>query len=115
LVRSSTIRKVISFFLLILVAISVVPKAYFHDAIADHRDSVEICGDNSKAAHLHQNGINCHFDQLVVTSLYHFSVDRVTEPCTVRFNRYHQKPEPFYYLQPSITRESRGPPSPFMI
>jgi hypothetical protein len=115
LMQHSTIRRVISFFLLIVLAISVVPKAYFHDVIANHTDTVQVCSDNTRSVHLHQNGINCHFDQLVVTSLYHYSVDPIAEAYISRFISFHSGPEPIYFLQPSFARESRGPPSPFMI
>jgi hypothetical protein len=111
----STIRRFISFFLLIVLAISVVPKAYFHDVIANHTDTVQVCTDNTRSVHLHQNGMNCHFDQLVVTSLYHFSPDPINEASALPFNSYHSNPGPVFFFQPLTTRDSRGPPSEFKI
>ncbi|HWJ91994.1 MAG TPA: hypothetical protein VNR87_12830 [Flavisolibacter sp.] len=115
MIQNSTIRQLIAFFLLIVLSIGVAPKAYFHDVIAGHTDTVQVCSDNTKSPHLHQSGINCHFDQLVVTSLYHFSVDPISEIFSSPFNTFHQKGEPFYFLRALSSTESRGPPSQHLI
>ena len=108
--ETNTIQKTIAFFLLIVFAISGAPEGYFHDALANHKD-FQACTDNSTAAHFHQAGINCHFDELVVSSLYHFSVEPFGEFSICFFHTKHQPIEASHLLQASISKESRGPPA----
>lgn len=108
--QSVTIRKFISLFLFVVFAISVAPKAYFHDAFANHKDSGQVCTDNNKAAHLHQSGINCGFDQLVVSCLYYFEVEPATDIPVSFFCTPHQRIGTIFFFQPSFSSESRGPP-----
>jgi hypothetical protein len=109
--QNTTIKKLISFSLLVVFAVSTAPKAYFHDVFADHKDSAEACTDHTKTAHLHQNGINCHFDQLVVSSLYHFSLASIPEVNKRFLGAPHEEIQIFYHSGPFNSQESRGPPS----
>jgi hypothetical protein len=66
--QQSVIQKWVASLLLVVFAISITPKAYFHEVIARHKD-VSVCTHPPQAAHcIHKQGFNCHFDDLVVTA-----------------------------------------------
>jgi len=107
--KRTIIRKGIAFFLLLLFLTGSLPKAYFHDLVADHVDKVS-CDQKHTSAVLHKQSINCHFDDLVVTSPFvtpvvsefeaavlHFEKEQFT-----RFNSYQ-----YSFVQHT---DSRGPP-----
>jgi hypothetical protein len=71
--QSPLIRKFISAVLLLVFLLSAAPKAYFHDAVAGHKDQPVSCKHvDRNATCVHESHMNCHFDQLVVTSVFHF-------------------------------------------
>ena len=109
--QKSTIQKFITGFLLVVFSISITPKDFFHQAFANHTDWVGFCSDDLKAPHLHQSGINCHFDELVVTSLYHFVIDPFPEVISRFFNKQLPHFEASCLLQSFPLKENRGPPS----
>jgi hypothetical protein len=79
------IQRTIAFFLLIVFTISMAPKTYFHGLLAGHKD-ISYCSEVHKASScLHQQGIQCHFDDLVVSSAY-----------TLQFNPIVFTPEVIY-------------------
>ncbi|MDQ6610192.1 MAG: hypothetical protein M3Y85_10270 [Bacteroidota bacterium] len=65
--QKPTIQKILASFLLLLLSISITPKSFFHDLIADHKDGSYCNHPIDTSSHLHQQGFNCHFDDLVVT------------------------------------------------
>ncbi|MEO6068937.1 MAG: hypothetical protein ABIN57_02125 [Chitinophagaceae bacterium] len=65
--KIETIQKRIAFLLLIIFTISIAPRVYFHDALAHHKDASP-CHHVANSYCLHQQGFNCHFDDLVVSS-----------------------------------------------
>ena len=93
-----------------LFTISIAPKIYFHNLIADHKD-VASCSQLHKTAVLHVQGYNCHFDDLVVTTPYLLQAD---EPVLLS-NLFFEKIQPVFssVFLPSFSqhKENRGPPS----
>lgn len=53
--------------MLLVFAISVMPKTYFHELLAGHKDGGCV-HPPTKAPCAHQQAFNCHFDDLVVTA-----------------------------------------------
>jgi hypothetical protein len=108
--RETTIKKISAIFLLLVFAVSTAPKIYFHDLIADHKD-FSTCHEVHKLPVLHQEGYNCHFDDLVVTAPYVL----LTEQPVVFTNFYFEKKRPSFcssFLLPFFQhKENRGPPS----
>jgi hypothetical protein len=66
-----SVQKIFAFFLLLIFTFSFTPKIYFHDAIANHKDTVFSC-DHTKNVKdcIHQKGYNCQVDDLVVKIPY---------------------------------------------
>jgi len=105
-----TIQKFAALFLLLVFFISSAPKAYFHDLVADHKDFSD-CQQPHHSTVLHQQGLNCHFDDLVVTSPF---VTLIEQPVP-SFDFYFEKKQPAFYsllLSSALQhKENRGPPS----
>jgi hypothetical protein len=95
--------------MLLLFAISIVPKAYFHDLIADHKD-VSFCSEAHKTPCAHKQGYNCHFDDLVVHQPFLFPEKQSPLPLTVYFKpdltQFYQSSQQAFFFH----IESRGPP-----
>jgi len=107
----ATIQKVIACFLLVVFAISAAPKAYFHDAFANHQDTYQACTDKLKDAHFHPRGINCHFDQLVVSCLFHFAGESFNHLAIRFFNSNQPHQLAVHSFQPVFSKVNRGPPA----
>jgi hypothetical protein len=109
LAQKEIIRKSISVLLLLLFLISIAPKAFFHDLVANHKDLPD-CRQVHQSTVLHQQTFNCHFDDLVATSPFVFS----NEPIVIISAHYFiDKQASFYssHLQAFFQhKESRGPP-----
>jgi hypothetical protein len=108
--QRSTIQKIIAGFLLMLFTISIAPKIYFHNLVADHKD-VAGCGQLHKTAVLHLQGFNCHFDDLVVTAPY---LSQTEEPVLLVHLVFEKKQPVFssvFLSSFSQHKENRGPPS----
>lgn len=51
------------------------PRQFFHETLASHRDSVTSCNHAQKAMGcIHQVNFNCHYDNLVVNTAYEAEV-----------------------------------------
>lgn len=110
--HNQTIRKIISSLLLLIFVICMAPKSYFHDALAQHKDRVTVCTHPvTSAPCLHQAAIDCHFDLLVITSLYVFTAEMPVHclqhgnPPLICAATYH------YSILRCDSKESRGPPA----
>jgi hypothetical protein len=86
------------------------PKTYFHALLASHRD-VSYCKEENKATHcLHQQPINCHFDDLVVTSAFVIE-DEVVQGLLSVFHNDHASSFLFSHTKEIVlVKEGRGPP-----
>ncbi|HWJ25628.1 MAG TPA: hypothetical protein VNS32_03740 [Flavisolibacter sp.] len=107
--KNNTIRKLLAIILLMLFAISAVPKAYFHDLIADHKD-VSFCSEVHKTPCAHKQGYNCHFDDLVVHQPFLLPDDQPVARLRVFSSLdlpqlYTSSTQAFFFHT-----ESRGPP-----
>lgn len=68
---AANIQKLYAFCFLLLFAISITPKIYFHDVVADHKDVPATCTHSEKPkACLHQQGYNCELNDPVISSPY---------------------------------------------
>ena len=60
-----------SWVVLFVFTISILPKSYFHDILAGHTDTLIHCElQEEKKECIHPEGFNCRFDDLVVTAQY---------------------------------------------
>lgn len=111
LTQKSTIQKFITGFLLVVFTVSIAPKDLFHHAFAGHNDWEGFCSDDLKSPHLHQSGTDCDFDDLVVTALYHFSIDSFSAVSFQHYQERHPHLEASCLLQTFPLKENRGPPA----
>jgi hypothetical protein len=107
--RKTAIQKTIAIVLILVFAVSVAPKAWFHDLVADHKDLPD-CRQLHHSKVFHYQGFNCHFDDLVVTAPFVSSGEQAPLFTGLQPN----KEQPVSYTSPlqalSQTKESRGPP-----
>jgi hypothetical protein len=91
-------------------SISIAPKVFFHDALANHRDKLT-CQHPGNNYCLHQQGFNCHFDDLVVTAPYlhqqNTSIDFTAHYSSVESASYYEL-QLQHHIQQNVTR---GPPN----
>lgn len=103
------IQKLKAAFLLLVFAISITPKTFFHDLIANHKD-FSTCKQVHTTAVLHTQGYNCHFDDLVVSMPF---LQQPALPVIHLTISYQEKKivanTPFLSFF-SQHKESRGPP-----
>ena len=103
------IRKWMAGLLLMLLCISMAPKAFFHDLVANHRDE-QGCHQRHTTSVLHQQELNCHFDNLVV----HVPFVRPPNPAYAFYSPSYCSYYTDYYVFhfPGVLKhsESRGPP-----
>jgi hypothetical protein len=105
-----TIQKIAAIFLILMFTVSIAPRSYFHDLVADHKDFSD-CRQSHHSTVLHQQGLNCHFDDLVVSAPF---LSWVEQPVVLIDFCLGEKQSAFYssllssFLQ---HKESRGPPS----
>jgi hypothetical protein len=106
----SAIQKSAAFFLMLLFLISIAPKAYFHDLVADHKDFSD-CHQIHHSNVLHQQAVSCHFDDVVVSAPFLLQKEQLILPGSFDFEIEQAV---FYSSYISLFfqhKESRGPPS----
>jgi hypothetical protein len=110
LAQKATIQKCAAVLLLLVFLISIAPKAFFHDVVANHKDLPD-CRQFHHSTVLHQQAFDCHFDHLVATDAF----ELLTEPAVVLTVYYFDNQANSFYhshLQAFFQhKESRGPPS----
>jgi hypothetical protein len=87
------------------------PRQFFHEALACHRDTVTNCNHSQKASGcFHQVNYNCHFDNLVINSVYFavsFSTPQLVKEFTAEYySRFNTPGNPPY----PGNKENKGPP-----
>jgi hypothetical protein len=110
--KGKIIEKVVALCFVVLFSISITPKIYFHDVIANHKDNSVSCDHALKTkACIHQTGFNCQVDELVVSAPY------LVLPVITSLLVYSDHPH-FCIVEISSFKqycfkqnESRGPPS----
>jgi hypothetical protein len=105
-----TIQKFAALFLLLVFFISSAPKAYFHDLVADHKDFSD-CQQPHHSTVLHQQGLNCHFDDLVVTSAFVLLVEQQVSLLDLCFEKKQRAYHSLLLSSALQHKENRGPPS----
>ena len=109
--NGKTIQKIYSFFLLVVFALSVTPKIYFHDVIANHKDAAASCDRPQQVkACIHQAGFNCHVDELVVTSAYLIIENIRSLLIASHFPEFNSTYQFLLSCNCLLNNESRGPP-----
>jgi hypothetical protein len=92
-----------------LLLISVAPKSFFHDLIANHKDDFSCAHKNTTC--LHELKKNCHFNDWVVNGPYWSAPECPYFPAiptaTVCCRCLEEDP----FLSTISTTESRGPPA----
>jgi hypothetical protein len=110
LFKNQTIKKHIAVLLLLVFAVGIAPKAYFHDLLANHKDGSS-CKLTHRSATIHRQSFNCHFDDLVVSAPFVFQADQAITPLhdfyVKQFGKIYAST-----FQSFIQHEgNRGPPS----
>ena len=103
------IQKFIAALLALVFLISIVPKTYFHDLIAHHKD-ISNCKQVHHKPILHQQGFNCHFDDLVVTLPFVLSAPFSYHQIEIFPEKQKQYFTIHFYSQHHFFSELRGPP-----
>jgi len=71
LFQSGIIKKITAVLFLTAFVLGNMPRQFFHEALANHRDTVSDCNHAQKAMGcIHQVNFNCHYDTLVVNTVY---------------------------------------------
>lgn len=95
--------------MLLIFSLSITPKKYFHDLIADHTDSYNV--NFSGKATVGKTGYSCDCEDLVVsTPFIEPGIGSVCLPQPV-FCMHIASPYFFQFLSAHTAKESRGPPS----
>ncbi|HUC82739.1 MAG TPA: hypothetical protein VMR70_17655 [Flavisolibacter sp.] len=105
------IQKLLAYILLVCLTIGFIPQRYFHDVIADHRDTVTCEHPDPSLPCVHQKGFNCGFNDLVVSAPFVSQVAGFVLAKPDHFSYYNSRYQ-LVHLQYCCTgKESRGPPS----
>lgn len=103
--------------MLLLFAFSITPKKSIHDLVANHHDTRIVTYDASNdfastdTKQIHQSGINCKCDQLIVESPFSCATQSVSFLVEVFQNEVYQKPSHVSFSAPILQIGLRGPPS----
>jgi hypothetical protein len=108
--QTTTIQRAKAIFLLLLLAVGIAPKAFFHDLIANHKD-LPSCNQHHKTAVFHYQEYNCHFDDLVVTTPYLFENEQPVAFIQFYFEGKQSSSYSFHLPHFSQHKENRGPPT----
>lgn len=82
-------------------------KNFLHDLFADH---IDFYGTVSSEDLVSQNGINCHFDDLVVTASYTASSTLPIIHHKPNFQQHTIPPYNLFYYSFNTPKDLRGPP-----
>jgi hypothetical protein len=87
------------------------PRQFFHETLASHRDTVSNCNHAQKAMGcIHQVNFNCHYDNLVVNTVYDADYLYSITPSKVVANEYYS----LFLISRNSThpgnKENKGPP-----
>jgi hypothetical protein len=108
--KQTIIRKSLACVLLLLFVMSSLPKAYFHDLVADHVDMAS-CDQKHSQAVLHKQSVNCHFDDLVVTIPFVSPAIQDFEAANFHFEKKAAVAIACYHYSFIQHKENRGPPT----
>jgi hypothetical protein len=90
--------------------VSAMPKAFIHDLVAQHKDTISCTHGPVKTNCMHIQGINCHFDELVVTIPFIYEkCETVVIPYQGHIRSYHSFQSSFIET-PFLSDAGRSPP-----
>lgn len=108
---TDSIQKRLAFFLLVVFAVSITPKVFFHEALAHHKDGVACQHPDEKLPCIHRPAYHCAFDDLVVTAPYLATRAEAVVVCPVYFIPYVSLKQPNILTTHCLHTEGRGPPA----
>jgi hypothetical protein len=109
--QQSVIQKWVASLLLVVFAISITPKTYFHEVIARHKD-VSVCTHPPQAAHcIHKQGFNCPFDDLVVTAPFLLEKDNYSFDIIARYPNKSAVYKESFLAYALLQKNGRAPPA----
>jgi hypothetical protein len=94
---------------MLLFLISITPKKYFHDLIADHTD--DSLTTINHATSVNNAGINCHFQNLVVESPFTWYPSLINFGFVPENAIEFSVDLPFYLFRHILSRDNKGPPA----
>ena len=95
--------------LLLIFTLSITPKKYLHDCIADHNDFYSF--NLTKDPSVSKAGFDCDCEDVVVSSPFIENCLHQFGPPPVAIDRLSVKWQPFYFQSTLSTKDSRGPPA----
>lgn len=105
------IQKGLALFLWVVFALSITPKPFFHDVLADHKDE-QVCRDKDKSSpHFHKPASHCSFDDLVVSAPFLIVPQAFAPEPLQRAGHFSELIPSFVCSLACQATESRGPPS----
>ncbi|HJW16719.1 MAG TPA: hypothetical protein VJ499_06355 [Flavisolibacter sp.] len=108
--KRTTIRKPVAILLLFVFMVSAMPKAFFHDLVAQHKDTISCTHGPVKTNCMHIQGTNCHFDELVVTIPFLYEkYETAVNPYQV-CKRSYQSYDSHFVESPFLSQAGRSPP-----
>jgi hypothetical protein len=107
--QNSRIQKFIAFILLLVFTVSIAPRSFFHDLIANHIDSPG-CSIDHKISVVHKQGFQCHCDDLVVSAPFVLQTEPL--PGVIGGDFIHKNDQycNSYFYSILLHQENRGPP-----
>ncbi len=105
-----TIQKTSAILLLVVFAISIAPRTYFHDLVADHKD-VSVCNELHRSAVFHAASYHCHFDDLVVAAPFLPETEQSSSLLDLCFQEEKIDYRIFFFPSFFMHKENRGPPA----
>jgi hypothetical protein len=108
---TDSIQKRLAFFLLVVFALSITPKTFFHEALAHHKDGAVCQHAGEKLPCFHRQAYHCAFDDLVVTAPYLATRAEAVVVCPVYFIPLVPLQQPDILAAYRLHTEGRGPPA----
>lgn len=108
--KKTTIRLFSAVVIMLVFSLSITPKKFLHDLVADHQDDVSIAI-NDGHDHIDHHGFNCNCDNLVATSPFAEHTETLAFNTPVYFKEYSSTtPSGIKSITHSFSA-LRGPPS----
>jgi hypothetical protein len=107
--QNSHIQKFIAVALLLVFTVSIAPRSFFHDLVANHTDTPG-CSIDHKVSAVHKQGIHCHFDDLVVSVPFVLQSESASAPFVLHFVQTNDSYSDSYLSYFLLHKENRGPP-----
>jgi len=108
--KNQTIRAILGSFLLLMFVVGITPKRYWHDMLADHKDSFSQLH-TGKDQQVNKPVFNCDWNMQVATSPF-TQEDEITVPAPLpAHSRHYQVTKSAVFAVPIFYHCLRGPPA----